>query len=120
LAVIFASDIREVSPRKGQFVGKPVKITDPGYFSAIQLTDVIILVILNCAGFPRADFIWHLVCYLAQSLAANLTLVSNMSSLITDLLATVVVPDGGQSGLLLGLGILSLGLMARFLKDRKK
>jgi hypothetical protein len=35
-------------------------------------------------------------------------------------LAPPSVPEYGSTGLLLGLGILSLGLVARFLKNRKR
>ena len=38
-------------------------------------------------------------------------------------LATVIVtpvPDAGSSGMLLGLGVLSLGAVAHFLRKRKK
>ena len=45
-----------------------------------------------------------------------------MSSLILIVLASAplpTVPDSGSAGLLLGLGILSLGLVARYLKIRK-
>jgi hypothetical protein len=45
-----------------------------------------------------------------------------MSTLALTVLATAVpsVPDTGSTGLLLGLGILSLGLVARFIKNRKR
>jgi hypothetical protein len=45
-----------------------------------------------------------------------------MSSLITVIVASTVssVPDSGSTGLLLGLGILSLGIVARLVKNRKK
>lgn len=44
-----------------------------------------------------------------------------MTSMITSVLASVAqsVPDTGSTGLLLGLGILATGLVARFLKNRK-
>ena len=45
-----------------------------------------------------------------------------MSTLITVIVASTVptVPDSGSTGLLLGLGILSLGIVARLIKSRKK
>jgi LPXTG-motif cell wall-anchored protein len=42
------------------------------------------------------------------------------SFIIDHVLAQVAVPDSGPTGLLLGLGLLSLGIAARFLKNRKK
>jgi hypothetical protein len=44
-----------------------------------------------------------------------------MYSIINVVLAsTPQVPDTGSSGLLLGLGILSLGIVARLVKNRKR
>ena len=44
-----------------------------------------------------------------------------MSTLIAILAtATPIVPDTGSTGLLLGLGILSLGVIARVVKNRKR
>jgi hypothetical protein len=46
-----------------------------------------------------------------------------MLSIITSILASTVqvtVPDSGSAGLLLGLGLLGLGVVARFLKNRKR
>ncbi len=46
-----------------------------------------------------------------------------MTSLIVQTLATALpvqsVPDSGSTGLLLGLGILATGLIARYIKNRK-
>ena len=44
------------------------------------------------------------------------------STLLVSVFASVpqAVPDVGPSGLLLGLGILSLGLVAKFVKSRRK
>jgi hypothetical protein len=45
-----------------------------------------------------------------------------MSTLITGIVASVVpsVPDSSSTALLLGLGIFSLGMVARLIKSRKK
>lgn len=46
-----------------------------------------------------------------------------MNTLALALLATITqvpVPDAGSSGLLLGLGVLSVGAVAHFLRKRKK
>ena len=45
-----------------------------------------------------------------------------MSTLVLTILATAVptVPDTGSTGLLLGLGILSLGIVAKLIKNRKR
>lgn len=46
-----------------------------------------------------------------------------MTSILVQILATATtvpqVPDSGSTGLLLGLGILATGLVARYLKNRK-
>jgi hypothetical protein len=45
-----------------------------------------------------------------------------MCTLLTTVIASVIVqvPDSGTTGLLLGLGLLSLGIVARLVKNRKK
>ncbi len=44
-----------------------------------------------------------------------------MTMILTPLLASVVqaVPDSGSTGLLLGLGLVAVGLVARFIKNRR-
>lgn len=48
-------------------------------------------------------------------------LVTPMTMILTPLLASVVqaVPDSGSTGLLLGLGLVAVGLVARFIKNRR-
>jgi hypothetical protein len=43
-----------------------------------------------------------------------------MSSIVTVLATAVTVPDLNPTGIALGIGVLSLGVMARILKNRKK
>lgn len=47
-----------------------------------------------------------------------MTIITAVLVLATDI--PVSVPDAGSSGLLLGLGALSLGAVAHFLRKRKK
>jgi LPXTG-motif cell wall-anchored protein len=47
-------------------------------------------------------------------------MTTSITASILASITPVAVPDTGASGLLFGLGVLSLGLVARFLKKRKR
>ncbi len=50
----------------------------------------------------------------------HITAIPNMITSILSTITPVTVPDSGSAGILLGLGVLTLGVVARFIKNRKR